>query len=341
MNAFLAPSPHQSTAPAVSRLMLNVLLALVPGTLAYVWYFGVSIVFNLALGIAFAVALEIVVMLLRQRPWKPAVSDLSAVVTACLLVICLPQHAPWWLILVGVGFAMLAGKHVYGGLGFNPFNPAMVGYVALLISFPREMTQWYLPANLLEQGPGTVDSIRLLFGLTPAIPIDGVTAATALDSFKTGLAQNHTIAEIRNNPVFGDFGGVGWEWIANWWFLGGLYLLYTRTIQWRIPVALLGSLGATALVFYLFNPDATASPGFHLFSGGAMLAAFFIATDPVSASTTPKGRLIYAAGIGVLIYIIRSWGGYPDGVAFAVLIMNMFVPMIDRFTQPRVYGHGA
>lgn len=341
MSQYLPPSPHQSTAAPVSRLMLNVLLALVPGTLAYVWYFGASILLNIALAVSFAVLLEVGVMLLRQRPWKPAVMDLSAVVTAWLLALCLPQHAPWWMTLVGIGFAMLAGKHVYGGLGFNPFNPAMVGYVVLLISFPKEMTYWYLPNHLGPEAPGLIDSLQLLWGSQSHADWDAMTAATALDSYKTGLAQNQMIEEIRANPVFGDFGGVGWEWIANWWFLGGLWLLYSKTIQWRIPVSLLLSLGAVATVFFLVDPASAASPTFHIFSGGAVLAAFFIATDPVSASTTPTGRLIYGAGIGVLIYVIRTWGGYPDGVAFAVLIMNMLVPLIDRYTQPRVYGHST
>lgn len=150
--------------------------------------------------------------------------------------------------------------------------------------------------------------------------------------------MNMMISEIRQSPLFGDFAGAGWEWIANWWFIGGLYLLFTRTIRWQIPVALIMGMLVLSSIFYVVNPDSVASPGFHLFSGGLMLGAFFIATDPVTAATTTKGRLLYGFMIGALIYIIRSWGGYPDGVAFAVLLANMSVPLIDYYTQPRVFG---
>jgi electron transport complex protein RnfD len=156
---------------------------------------------------------------------------------------------------------------------------------------------------------------------------------------KTQLALDRTVGEIRANPLFGDFGGKGWEWMGNLFFLGGVWLIYKRVIDWRIPAAMLGGLLAMAFLFSMGNPDGHPSPTFHLFSGAAILGAFFIATDPITASTTPRGRLIYAAGIGVLTYIIRTWGGYPDGVAFAVLLMNTAVPVIDYYTQPRVFGH--
>jgi electron transport complex protein RnfD len=318
--------------------MLNVLIALVPGIIAYVWFFGVGIIVNLTIATVFALLFESAILLLRNKPLKPYLSDYSAIVTAWLLALCLPMHSPWWLIVTGIGFAMIAGKHIYGGLGFNPFNPAMVGYVVLLISFPVEMTTWFSPIELSVDTLNLQQSFAYSLGLSDITQWDALTSATPLDHLKTNLGLNLTVSEIKQAPLYGDFGGMGWEWIANWWFIGGMYLLYTKTIRWHIPVAVLGGMLTMSTIFYLLNPDAVASPGFHLFAGGLMLGAFFIATDPVSAATTFRGRLIYGFLIGVLVYVIRTWGGYPDGVAFAVLLANMSVPLIDYYTQPRVFG---
>lgn len=336
-------SPHVEPAHDVAWVMRQVLYALVPGTLAYAWYFGWSILINVTFAALVALALEAAVLALRGKPLRPYLGDHSAVVTAWLLALALPSHAPWWLIVVAVGFAIVAGKHLYGGLGYNPFNPAMIGYVVVLVSFPVEMTRWVAPAALNPDPLGPLESLRVLFtGDLPAgTTWDAITTATPLDAVKTGLASNATITEVRASPLFGDFGGIGWEWIANWWFIGGLFLLYRRVITWRVPVAMLFTLGAVALLFFLVDPDRFGSPGFHVFSGGAMLGAFFIATDPVSGSTTPRGQLLFGAGIGLLTYVIRTWGGYPDGVAFAVLLMNMAAPTIDQYTQPRVFGTGS
>ncbi|MDJ0833851.1 MAG: electron transport complex subunit RsxD [Gammaproteobacteria bacterium] len=331
-------SPFVTPSAGTNRMMLNVLIALIPGTLAYIWYFGVGLIVNLVFAIGFALLFEALILWLRKRPLKPYLSDYSAVVAGWLFALCIPMHSPWWLIAVGMAFAMIAGKHLYGGLGFNPFNPAMVGYVVVLISFPQQMTTWFLPITVSGEAMNLVEAFSYSLGFSDLQQWDALTMATPLDQYKTNLGLNMMVSEIRQSPVFGDFGGVGWEWIANWWFLGGLYLLYTKTIRWHIPVSMLGAVLLFALIFYVMDPDSIASPGFHLFSGGVMLGAFFIATDPVSASTTNKGRLVYGCMIGTLVYIIRSWGGYPDGVAFAVLLANMCVPLIDYYTQPRVYG---
>jgi Na+-translocating ferredoxin:NAD+ oxidoreductase subunit D len=329
---FISPSTH------INRMMLNVIIALIPGTVAYIWYFGVGLIVNLVFAIGFALLFETIILLLRKRPLKPYLSDYSAVVTAWLFALCIPMHSPWWLVAVGIGFAMIAGKHLYGGLGFNPFNPAMVGYVVLLISFPKDMTNWFLPTQISGDSLNLAQAFSYSLGLVDIHQWDALTSATPLDQFKTNLGLNMMVSEIKQSPVFGDFAGVGWEWIANWWFVGGLYLLFTKTIRWHIPVAMISGLLLIASMFYVVNPDSVASPGFHLFSGGLMLGAFFIATDPVTASTTTKGRLIYGFMIGMLVFTIRSWGGYPDGVAFAVLLANMTVPLIDYYTQPRVFG---
>jgi len=277
---------------------------------------------------------------IRDKPLRPYLSDGSALVTAILLALALPPLAPWWLVTIGTLFAIVVAKQLYGGLGFNPFNPAMVGYVVLLISFPRDMTQWLTPQMLSAHTLNFPETLNAIFNgqLPDGIGIDALTGATPLDTVKTQLGQSKTLSEIRSTAQFGDYGGRGWEWIANWYALGGIWLLYRRVIAWQIPVGMLSALLAIALVFFLIDPDTHASPLFHLFSGAAMLGAFFIATDPVTASSTPRGRLIYGMGIGLLVYLIRSFGGYPDGVAFAVLLMNMAAPMIDYYTQPRVFG---
>jgi len=332
-----ASSPYVAPGNSLRRLMIHVLVALLPGTIAYVWNFGAGVVVNIVLAILFALAFEAGVLALRKRPVMPHLTDFSAVVAAWLFALCLPMHAPWWLVLVGMGFAMIAGKHLYGGLGFNPFNPAMVGYVVLLISFPREMTTWYQPASS-GATLGLADSLAYSLGGADISQWDALTAATPLDRVRTGLGQGLPLSEIRNSPLFGNWGGAGWEWIAMCWGLGGIYLLATRTIRWQIPLSLLAAVLAMSLVFHLVDAERYASPLFHLLSGAVIIGAFFIATDPVSAATTETGRLVYGAMIGILIYVIRAWGGYPDGVAFAVLLANMCVPLIDYYTQPRVYG---
>lgn len=337
------PAPHLKPLNTVGAVMRQVLYALAPATIAYVWFFGWGIVIQIAIAIVFALLAEAIMLLLRDRPLQPFITDYSAVVTAVLLAWAMPPTAPWWLVAIGVVFAIVFAKHLYGGLGYNPFNPAMAGYVVLLISFPQPMTTWLAPEMLVDE------DLRLTFtqtlstiftGTFPAsVQVDAITSATPLDYLRTQLAGNRTILEIRDHALFGDFGGRGWEWIGNFLILGGLWLMLRRVIRWQIPAGVLLGLGGMATIFYLLDPGSHASPGFHVFSGAAILCAFFIATDPVSAATTEKGRFIYALGIGVLIYVIRSWGGYPDGVAFAVLLMNMAAPLIDHYTKPRTYGH--
>lgn len=333
-------SPHHTPAKSVSRVMGAVMLALLPGTAAATWYFGWGVLINVVLAAGFAVALEAAMLALRGRPLRPFLTDGSAVLTAWLFALALPPLTEWWITLIGIVFAIVIAKQLYGGLGHNPFNPAMVGYVVVLVSFPREMTMWLPPEMLAETRFDFLQALTVVFtGSLPAgLSWDAVTMATPLDLMKTELSLNRTIEEIRQSPLFGDFSGQGWEWIANWYAIGGFWLLFRRTIAWQIPAAMLGSLCAIATLFYWMDPDAHAGPLFHVFSGGAIIGAFFIATDPVSAATTPRGRLIYGAGIGVLTYVIRTWGGYPDGIAFAVLLMNMAAPTIDYYTRPRVFG---
>lgn len=332
-------APYLDRPNSVTRVMTRVLLALVPATLAHVWFFGPGLLINATIAAAACAGSEALMLRLRGRPVVPTLHDLSAVVTGVLIAFCLPPLTPWWITVCGSVFAVVFAKQLYGGLGFNPFNPAMAGYAVILISFPVELTRWLPPRALADATPGIWASlVAILTGDAPGGTWDGMTMATPLDFAKTEVARLQTMPEIRADVMFGDFAGRGWEWIANWVAIGGAWLLYKGVIRWHIPVAVLAGIAVSAFLFWVADPGQYASPGFHVFGGAAMLCAFFIATDPVSAATTPNGRLIYGAGIGILTYVIRTWGGYPDGVAFAVLIMNMFVPLIDRYTVPRIYG---
>jgi electron transport complex protein RnfD len=330
-------SPFLTGINRVTLVMIQLLFALIPAVVALVYYFGYGVLINITLAVVVALVAESVMLKLRDRPLKPFLTDGTAIVTAVLLGIALPPLSPWWMTVVGIVFAIVFAKHLYGGLGYNPFNPAMIAYVLLLISFPLEMTTW-LP--VAEQSIDFNSAIQLIFhGQSQSnLLIDSLSGATPLDAMKTNIGLNQTPDQILNQSLFGHIGGIGWEWVNVWFAVGGIFLIYRRVITWHIPVAMLSGLFMISLITWLFVPTETASPLFHLLSGGTMLGAFFIATDPVTAATTVKGRLVFGAGVGVLTYIIRVWGGYPDGVAFAVILMNMLVPLIDYYTQPRVYG---
>ena len=333
-------APHMPPQARVATVMLQVLLALLPGVLAYSWFFGPGILIQIILATAFALLFEAIMLRLRGRPLKPFINDYSAVVTAVLFALCIPPLAPWWISCIAMLFAIGFAKHLYGGLGQNVFNPAMVAYVVVLISFPQAMTAWLPPLALAEHGLGLADSLVIIF--TGEVPLaggwDAVTQATPLDTIKTGVESGLLMSDIRHSPIFGIFGGLGWEWIACCFMSGGFFLLYRRVISWQVPLAVIGSVILLSLPFWLIDPDSNPFPLQHIFSGAIMLAAFFIATDPVSGCVSNRGRLIFAAGVGIITLVIRRWGGYPDGVAFAVLLMNMAAPLIDRYTRPRMYG---
>ena len=334
-------SPYVSNAPSVGVIMLKVLLALVPAILAYVWVFGGGILITLALASVTALAAEALILKLRNRPIKPFLLDGSALLTAWLLALSLPPLAPWWLVVVGTAFAIIIAKQLYGGLGYNPFNPAMVGYAVLLISFPVLMTHWPAPVDLAHAKLSFSQQAQYIFGaLLPAgVQIDAVSMATPLDYLKTQLTLHREVQDVMAAEQFGYLGAKGTEMVVGAYLLGGLYLLQQRIISWHLPTAFLLALAGMSGAFYLADASHFANPAFHLFTGASMLGAFFIITDPVSGPTTPKGKLVFAAGIAILTYLIRVYGGYPDGVAFAVILMNMCVPLIDAWTQPRVFGH--
>lgn len=333
-------SPFISKPDSVSVIMLKVLLALVPAIALYVWCYGPAILVSITLASVTALATEAAMLKLRKRPIKPFLSDNSALLTAWLLALSIPPLAPWWLVVVGTAFAICIAKQLYGGLGNNPFNPAMVGYAVLIISFPLHMTHWLTPSGVSEMGLSFAQQLSYIFGgqLPAGITLDAVTTATPLDTLKTQLHMARPIEDIMRMPIFGTLAGKGSELVALGFLAGGLYLLASRIISWHIPVAFLGTLFVTAGIFHFAAPEQYAPPLFHWVSGASMLGAFFILTDPVSGPTTHKGKLIFAAGAGFLTYIIRVYGGFPDGMAFATLLMNICVPLIDLYTQPRVFG---
>jgi len=321
--------------------MLKVLMALVPGIIVYAWLFGGGILITLALATATALITEALMLKLRKRPLQPFLSDYSAIITAWLLALAIPPLAPWWLIVIGTAFAIIIAKQLYGGLGYNPFNPAMVGYAVLLISFPVIMTKWPAALSLAQTKFSFMDQFHYIFSaaLPSNVTIDAVTSATPLDYLKTQLKLNQSMITIQSAPIFGVLGSKGSELIALAYLAGGVFLWQQRIITWHLPVAFLGSIAVIAGVFWLIDPAQFANPVFHLFSGASIFGAFFILTDPISGPTTPKGKLYFAAGAGLITYLVRVYGGYPDGVAFAVIFMNICVPLIEVYTQPRVFGH--
>lgn len=333
-------SPFIRKPSSVSQIMRHVLLALVPAIAVHVWFFGNAILISLLLASVTAWATEALMLKLRNRPLAPFLKDNSALLTAWLLALSIPPFAPWWLIVIGVSLALILAKHLYGGLGNNPFNPAMVGYALLIVSFPAQMTQWLAPQTLVAASLSLGEQLQYVFAgqLPAALSLDAVTMSTPLDTLKTQLHLAQPMEQIFGMPIFGHIAGVGTEMVALAALAGGVYLLLMKVISWHIPVAFLSSLAIVSGVFYLVDPTQFASPLFHLVSGASLLAAFFILTDPVSGPATLKGKLIFAFSVALLTYLIRAYGAFPDGVAFAVLLMNMCVPLIDLYTQPKVFG---
>ena len=303
----------ENATASTHRMMLWVMLALVPGGATSVYFFGIGILANLGVAIITAILLEASILKLRQQSFSKLL-DLSAIVTAALLALALPPTLPLWMVATGIAFAIIFGKHIYGGLGQNTFNPAMVGYAMLIISFPLAMSTWPRPpiaaSGLLEV-------------------LDGVTAATPLDVMKFRGAL--TVNEVwQPDKGFDRWAGIGWQWINLAYLLGGLMLVYFRVARWQAAAAMLATLAILATLYYDDGGGASlGSPLFHLFSGGTMLVAFFIVTDPVTSPDSPPGLLIFGAGVGLLIFIIRTFGAYPDGAAFAILMMNALVPLIE------------
>ena len=298
-NLVVSSSPHIRSEETVQRIMLDVIIALLPATAASVYFFGMRALAITLVSVAAAVAAEAAIQKIRNRP--VTINDGSAVITGLLLALTLSPAMPLWMVAVGAVAAIGIGKQVYGGLGSNPFNPALVGRAFLVVTFPVHMTTWINP-------------------------IDGVTSATPLGLLKMeGTATGYTELFI------GNVGGSLGETSALLLILGGLYLLYRGIIDWRIPVFYIGTVGVMTAVL---GQD----PVFHLLAGGLMLGAFFMATDMVTTPVTRTGKIVFGIGAGILVVLIRLYGGYPEGVLFSILLMNTFTPIIDKYTRPKIYG---
>ncbi len=349
MSIKLASSPHVHVRRNTGQVMRLVIYAAIPGLLAQTWFFGWGAIVHFMIAAASVIVTEAAILELRKKDVELAVKDCSALLTALLIALSIPPLAPWWVTVIGSIFAIAIVKQLYGGLGFNLFNPAMAAYVMLLVSFPVEMTSWSLPQSLSPYSQTFMDSVSVIFtgfsteGYSVSqlrTPIDGYTLATPLDAVKTAVQQQGlTVSEAMQQATFDNGLGKGWMWVNLAYLLGGLYLLKAKVINWHIPVGVIMGTVVLAAIMHMVNDGVYPGPIFHALSGGLMMGAFFIATDPVSASTTNRGRIIFGVGIGAWVYIIRTWGGYPDAVAFSVLVMNMAVPLIDHYTRPRTYGH--
>ena len=317
---------RQVETPAVMR---HVIYALVPVMLASIYYFGISALLVILSCIA-GTTLSEWLMTGRGSFRESHVADGSAIVTAILLALTLPPGLPLWMAFLGAVVAILIGKILFGGLGHNVFNPSLTGRAFLQASFPVAITTWSLQSNL-----GGFFQIR---GDTFALPFtspkfDAITAATPLARMKF----EHAPTEI-TDLLFGQIPGSTGETCAILILLGGAYLVYRRFMQWQIPVSILATVAIFATILHMINADKFPGPAHHLLSGGLMLGAVFMATDPVSAPVTPRGAMVFGAGIGILVVLIRQFGGLPEGVMYAILLMNGATPLIDRYTQPRIYG---
>lgn len=330
-----APFGHAPV--GVQKTMTLVLAALLPATLFNLWLFGWPALLMFVFTIASCVAVEALSLWMMDKPLQPTLTDGSAVLTGWLLAMSLPPWAPWWISLIGAICSIWLAKHLYGGLGQNVFNPAMVGRVALLVSFPVQMT--FFPP--LSSAPGLAESLDIFFG---RMGPDAVSAASALGFIKTELSRGIPVSEsMAHAPdlvdaLLGLHPGSFGETSQVLLLVGGLFLMARRIISWHIPVGMMGTLLVLGTVFNAVDPGRFASGFFHLTAGTTMLGAFFIATDYVTSPVSKQGQLVFGIGVGLLTWIIRTFAGYPEGLSFAILLMNSLTPIIDSKIRPRVFG---
>lgn len=334
------PFAHGFT--SVQKTMFLVLLALTPATVFNLYLFGWPAILLFIVTVGACVAVEAACLSVAGKPVMATLADCSAILTGWLLAMSLPPWAPWWIGVLAAIFAIALTKHAFGGLGQNLFNPAMVGRTVMLISFPVAMTVWVAPHPLFSAGaPGLVEAFAITFGGN--IP-DTMSAASALGYIKTELSRGIPVTQsIGQMPDLMDMalgyraGSMG-ETSALLILAGGLFLMAKRIISWHIPASMLGSLFLIAALFHAIDPAHFTSGTFHLLSGATFLGAFFIATDYVTSPVSKSGQIIFGIGVGLLTWSIRNFAGYPEGVAFAVLLMNSLTPIIDQYTRPRAFG---
>ena len=352
MSLIMLSSPHAHGGDSVRVIMLTVILALLPATGVSVYLFGWMAFLLITTCIAAALLTEAICLKWMDRPVSTLL-DNSAALTGLFLALTLPATTPWWMAVLGSVFAIVLGKQVYGGLGYNIFNPALAARVILLISFPLQMTTFIMPMSALEPVINLYDfSIcATLFFVGPEalnLGFDAISMASPLGHIKTeatlGIPVTDALAAYQYsylNAFLGfETGSIG-ETSALALLIGGIFLLARHSITWHIPFTYIVTVLVLAGLFNALNPEQYTSPMFHLFAGGLILCAFFMATDPVSSPVTPLGQVVFGIGCGVITWAIRTWGGYPEGAMFAVLLMNCAVPLIDHYFRPRVYGHSG
>lgn len=320
----VSPSPHAHTSQSVSKLMYGVIISLIPALAVSVYFFGFGMIIITLVSMLSCVAFEYLIQKFILKV-KPTHLDGSALLTGLLLAFCMPANVPFWMVMIGALVAIGVAKLTFGGLGNNIFNPALVGRVFLFISFPVQMTSWPEPGQWLLKYT------------------DATTGATPLGVMKEGLANSSAsdlMSELPSysNMLLGNMMGSAGEVAAAALLLGLIYMLYKKIITWHIPLTILATVAVFQGILWLVNPEQYADPLFHLLTGGLLLGAIYMATDYVTSPMTKKGMIIYAVFIGLLTVIIRNWGAYPEGVQFAILIMNMFVPLLNKFIKPKRFG---
>ncbi len=319
----VSSSPHIHDNMNVKKVMYMVIIALMPAFISAVYFFGTRALIHTVVGVVFAVLSEYVFNIIWKKP--QTIADGSAVITGMLLAFNVPPTSPYWMTAAGSVFAIIIAKMVFGGLGYNFINPALAGRAFLMASWPSYMTH-FSPIGRIKDLSGT--------------GIDAVSSATPLnvlrlygDSYASALNSMSTIKHL----IFGNIGGVIGETSAIALLIGAVFLLIMKIIDWRIPVAYIGTVIVISGIFY-FAGISPLTPMFHVFAGGLILGAFFMATDMVTSPVTPLGRWIFGIGCGIITMIIRQWGGYPEGVSYSILLMNVATPLIDRLTMPKVFG---
>ncbi|HIT49267.1 MAG TPA: RnfABCDGE type electron transport complex subunit D [Candidatus Coprenecus stercoripullorum] len=325
----VSPAPHIHGNENTRKIMRDVLIALAPSVIVSVYFFGFKAIELVLVGAVTCMGVEYLVQKYIMRV-KPSVSDLSAAVTGVLLALNLPPNAPWWVMLIGSIVAIGVAKLTFGGLGHNVFNPALVGRVFLLVSFPAIMTDWTLPDGWFRP------------------EVDAISGATPLSIINEGLASGLTLSQIMaNHPeidlswtqmLFAKTGGSIGELSSFALILGFVYLLARKVIRPHITLSILLTVAALTFIFWQINPDKYTDPLFNILSGGVLIGSIFMATDYVTSPMTAKGMVIYGVGIGLITVLIRYFGSYPEGISFAILIMNSVVPLINKYVKPRRFG---
>lgn len=316
----VSPSPHYQSDTNTRKLMCNVLIALLPACIFSIVVFGISALISMLTAVISCVFFEFAINKWLFKNEDYSIKDCSAIITGVLLSFNLPNTLPIWMVIIGSLVAIGIAKMSFGGLGCNIFNPALVGRVFLLVSFPADMTTWTKVQDY---------------------SVDGTTGATPLGLIKESIKSGKILTDIDlptvQDMIFGNIGGSLGEISVMALMIGGIYLLCTRTITWHIPVSVLGSMFILSGIMYAVNPELNASPLLHICSGGAMLGAIFMATDYSTSPMTSLGKILFGIGIGVLTIVIRRFGAYPEGMSFAILIMNALVPLINKI-KPHRYG---